>query len=1114
MISQRQDDPDFEVRLLGRLQVCKDGKALQLGGPKQRAVFAVLAYHANSTVSKQVIIDSVWGDFAVDEPPDAPHAISDYISRVRGVFKQAGLDEWVQVIPDRPGWQLRVDPERIDWHRFLRLRRDARRAAEDYEEAVPALSKALELWRGRPLADLDTILDGISREMTVQQISAAEELARFQMRFAPELAADTLANLVADHPEQEGAAGLLVTALAAIGNRDDDIHAVHQRTKSCPIFGGDLPANSPLQIAYEAHLAKRTMIYAEPVRRKRVSLPPPTVHFTNRRDDLEAITARLLDPASTTVVICAVDGMAGVGKTALAIQVAHRLGHEHFPDGRLFLDLRGYTAGSRPTEPAVALETLLRGIGVPAEEIPAAMDDRVMLWRDRLTDQRMLIILDNAYDTRQVLPLIPSAPGCRVLITSRRKLTSLDDADPHPLNILDAASAITLFCSVAGMSLSTDQYDLISKITLFCGRLPLAIRIAAAQIRNRITSGLPDLTKKLEDARHRLAELKDRDRDIAALFAVSYAALPPTQQRMFTLLGLVPGPDFDRDAAAALTGLRTSEADQLLRALFEANLLIQQEPGRYRFHDLLRVYASSGQEDDPASEVTRRAHDLAREIADIDDGNLDQDAALHRLAWWYTLSTDSAVRWLVPSMIQLDRPNVDAVPVLFENAHAAASWLNTEQENLLAVATVIARRTPDELLWHLTDALRRCWFCEPHSFHWVGIAKTALDFADEHGNPAHRAAMHLALASSHAAIGNRAAATGAATVAAGHYRGLRIPQGEAIATQLIGHIARMRGMFSEAATHFTHARDLRRQIGDDFGELSSLGCLSAVETRLGRLDDAARHAKEVMDRSTDLGYLHGLFAANVTLGFVHREYGEYHEAHRRYSYAAQLAKSTKDSFRLADAISGDAAVYCDAGQPADAMRIAQGAWRAANSSTIQALVIEAKLVIASAHLMLGDLPAARGEYEQVAAIAEREGNPYGQAQALLGISRVSAAEAHIAPAVDLAHQAGEIIERNDLGTIRGHLLTVLAQASSQFDQQAAARAYNEAVAVFRRTRQRPALLQALIALAGIQETLGDEAAASTNGQAELLAADLHAVEGSGEPLPPLNHETPSAGSSG
>ncbi|GIH05731.1 hypothetical protein Rhe02_37980 [Rhizocola hellebori] len=382
---------------------------------------------------------------------------------------------------------------------------------------------------------------------------------------------------------------------------------------------------------YAAEAAARfavAVLQRRPTTRAHVSwvrprqLPRDATGFTGRAAELERLLAIASDArpgylasgTGATVVISAIDGMAGIGKTALAVHAAHQTAG-HFPDGQLFIDLHGFTVGVNPLEPAEALDRLLRDVGVSGDRIPAGLDERAALWRTMVAGRRMLIVLDNAATETQVRPLLPGAAGCLVLATSRRRLTSLEATSVMSLDTLPDPDAALLFVKVADRTELTTDMPEVMEVVRLCGRMPLAIRIAAARLRHRPAWTPTDLLARLRIQNELLAALDDGQRSVYATLDLSYQHLAADAQRLYRLAGLLPGTDMDPYAASALIGSTQDQAQRLLDKLVDDHLLAEPNPGRYRFHDLLRAHAA--------------------DIATREESPVQQRAALNRLLDYY-----------------------------------------------------------------------------------------------------------------------------------------------------------------------------------------------------------------------------------------------------------------------------------------------------------------------------------------------------------------------------------------------------------------------------------------------------------------------------------------------
>ncbi|MEU5848661.1 ATP-binding protein [Saccharopolyspora shandongensis] len=630
-------------------------------------------------------------------------------------------------------------------------------------------------------------------------------------------------------------------------------------------------------------------------------LPAVTPHFVGRGDELGEIRDVLLRDVPGSPVVCAVHGMAGVGKTALVVRCAHRL-KSRFPGGCLFLDLRGHTTGTVPVSPGEALDRCLRLLGVPGAEIPADVDDRAAVFRDRLRGRSVLIVLDNAHSTEQVRQLIPAEPKCRVLVTSRRRLVSLDDAHHVKVTNLPASAAATLFRSLAPDNSSERGTErVVDRIVEHCGRLPLAVRIAAARLRTHAGWRLADLEGRLADRYVRLSELDDGERCVAAAFQLSYQDVPSAQQRLFGLLALHPGADWEVFGAAALAGVDLRVAERLLASLHDAHLIDLQPTGRYRFHDLIRAFA--------------------RTVALADVPEAEQQDALRRLVDLHVHVADQADRLLAPSRYrpELGLPDVPpAVPELDDGT--AVDWMRAEWANDVALCDLAAKRGFHERCWQLAFALRSFFFLDKLWDPWVVSNERALNSAASSGD-------HWA---------------------------------EAIAANNLGVALIDRGELDQAAERYRRALGLFETIGDQHGVHTTLNNLAWVDHYRGehrtalagmqialafyRSTNATRNAGitmrgtalveiELGDFSAACGHLDAALLifdelgldldAAMTLngrGWAHFCAGNHTEAAAAYRAAAERSDRCGSTFESARAESGLGNVAAATGRPDDARK--------------------------------------------------------------------------------------------------------------------------------------------------------------------------------------------------
>jgi len=474
-------------------------------------------------------------------------------------------------------------------------------------------------------------------------------------------------------------------------------------------------------------------------------LPRVDSYFSGRSRELSEVIAVVA--ANHGSRICVVHGLAGVGKTTLAVRAAGSVA-DWFPDGILYIDLYGYSVGLTPLAPAEALYRLLRRIGVATERIPAEDEERAALWQSLLAPRRLLLVLDNAHDVAQIRPILPPTTECAAIVTSRRRLAGLDDAGAVALDVLEPAEAAELFTQVAGrgrIAREPAAEATVSRIAARCGLLPLALRIAAARYRTNAAQRLSDLDTYLADTHTRLAVLDDEQRSAVASFQVSLSDLPAAAQRSFVLLALHPGPDFDTYAAAAIMGEAQSAAIQHLHRLVDQNLLIDHAPGRHRFHDLIVAFA--------------------REHAPSPVPPDERSAAVRRAAEYYLRAAEHADVILTPHRfrVPLEVQDHGAQLPTFANFDSARDWFAVEHANLADICLAAGAAGLDTICWQLAYTLRGYYFLTKQWQPWLVTHEAAQAAAQRCGNRRGEAMIINNLGLAYLERGDH-------ELAAGHYR--------------------------------------------------------------------------------------------------------------------------------------------------------------------------------------------------------------------------------------------------------------------------------------------------------------------------------------------------------
>ncbi|MGK5546641.1 tetratricopeptide repeat protein [Streptomyces sp. URMC 127] len=672
-----------EFRLLGTVELRAGERRSGLGSGKARCTLAALAYDVGRPVSLDTLVHRVWDD---DPPKRARENLYTYASRIRSALHQVGGADAPALTSYAHTYILEADPETVDLRRYLGLIAQARALAEsgDSAQAIRLLEEAARLWRGEPLAGLQGSWAGHVRATAeTASVAAMRTHAVLTMRLGNFTdAAAGLAALAGRCPTDESLAALLAVALHGSGRTAEATRLLRRVTHLLVTEHGTDPGEELQRVQQgvlnsvpAVQLLPRTGS-AEPGR-ERAAVPdnlPHDVPWVGRAEELRRLSTALApgpDGPRSVVLLEAIDGMGGVGKTALAVHLAHEL-RERFPDGRIYLNLRAHATFQEPMEPEDALGRLLRLLGVPATGLPRTLDELSSLWRTMLADRRAVVILDDAAGPEQIQPLLPGATPSQVIITSRRRLAGLPGVRPVSLDVLSRAEAVALFRDRVGHREPEDEGDSkdTAEIVRLCGHLPLAIEIVASRFLTHGSWTTRDLVTRLARS-ERLPEIRDGHRDLARTFDFSYRSLTGLQQTVFRRLSLHIGAEFGAYAAAALTGLSLDDTERALEDLLNCHLLQEPTPHRYRIHDLLREYARG---------LTARAAGSAGPD-DAEDG-----AALRRLLDFYLDCADRADRMLYPHRIRTavtpERPPAEA-PVWLDPV-GPQEWFATESANLLA----------------------------------------------------------------------------------------------------------------------------------------------------------------------------------------------------------------------------------------------------------------------------------------------------------------------------------------------------------------------------------------------------------------------------------------------
>jgi tetratricopeptide (TPR) repeat protein/transcriptional regulator with XRE-family HTH domain len=825
-------------------------------------------------------------------------------------------------------------------------------------------------------------------------------------------------------------------------------------------------------------------------------LPADVVGFTGRSDVLRALDDLLPRDGALTadaVVITAIAGTAGVGKTALAVHWAHRVAG-CFPDGQLFVDLNGYGL-DRPLAPIRALTRLLRGLGVAADAVPIEVDQAAALYRSMLAGKRMLVVLDNARSAEQVRPLLPGTPGPMVVVTSRARLTGLVATHGiYELNVevLTRAEAVALLTVILGKERVNAEPDAASELAELCACVPLALRIAAANVVGQ--SGVPAQPVAAYVSRlrgeERLDELTvagDPSSAVRTAFDRSYQALDSDTRRLFRLLGLVPGQHVSVAAAGALAALSPERARRLLERLASAHLVEPRTAGRFGFHDLLRRYA----------------HERALET----DGERARAQAMERLLVWYLHTTDAAARRLYPGKLRLPVAPAEGVsPLGFADQAEALAWLDAERANLVSAVGHAAEHGPRTLAWLLADVSRAYFTYNRHMVDWLTVARAALAAAQAVGNAQAEAAAQRNLGRVHQALGDYGQAAALYTSALERARRSRWVEGEAAVLVAIGMTDRDRGQLRQAADHHARALTLYRKAGSKGGQAIAIGNLGDVSREMGCLEQAADHAANALSLYQEVTSKGGLVVALTTLAQVDRDRGRLQEARQHLLRVMALTREIGNRYGEARGLCVLATVHRDAGGHTQAWEAAQDALEMARHIRDPRVQADALNTLGSIRSCQDDGQEASELHRQALDLARRTNACAPQIDAVLGLAAAqtllgehSRAILHARQALGLAQRAGYRISQ-----AQAHIALAAAFLALDHDVQAAEHA-RQALDLHNRIGHRLGRCRALVALSRALMATDDSNGAWAltlltdvgSRDAGHLSAMLHAV-----PVPP------------
>ena len=951
----------------------------------------MLALNPNRVVPVELLIDAVWN---TTPPTTARAQVQICVSALRKIFVDAGVASRIRT--RSPGYQLDVPPDELDTEQFAALVATARAhaSAGRNSEAVATLRTALDLWRGKALADLDSDLVRRGADQ-LEHARLTAVMERIQLDLAlgrHEEVVGELTTLVEEHPLRERLYEFLMLALYRSGRQAEALE-VCRRARNILVDELGIEPGKALQ-DLETSILNRVPELDLPdagalpvpdgppraptpedtplVMPRR--LPATIADFTGREEQLSEIRHVLADDDRRCRIgmrIVAISGKGGVGKSTLAIRAAHEL-REVYPDGHLYADLEAPSGAGRVQ---YVLDRFLRALGVDGSSIPEDAEEKADMYRSRLANLRVLVVLDGAASEEEVITLLPAGPGCAVIATSRSPLSGLPGAHLVGIDPLNEALSLEMLAKIIGPERMTAERDAAIELVDFCGHLPLAMRIAGARLASRPHWRLDVLVARLRNTARRLDELTYHGLELRSSIGLTYRVLPPDSKLLFRLFALVPTSEFAGWTAAALLDRDPFDAEEVLEHLVETQLLdtvaYPGEHPRYRFHDLIRVYAQERLREEETDEKRHAA--VVRLIGAL--LAKAEDAHCKEYGGDYTILHGSGPRW---------RPEGDTG----HDIDDPMEWLESERRSLVAAVRLAAEVGEDELCWDLALTAVTLFEVKGHFDDWRETAEVALDATRRAGNRRGEAAMLYSLGSMSMSQRRLTSAEERFAAALEIFRADGEVHGCALVLRNAAMVDRLRGRSTAMLTKYHEALRLMREVDDPVGESGILRSLAKLRIDEGNTDDARELLEQALECIRRANYLRG--EAQVVIRFAELYLGEnqVNEAHKALNRVLLIVRNIGDRIGEAHALYGVGVVRLRSGRLDNAKSTLQHAHSLARR-------VGERLIEAQSLYALGEIALARGNsaaglehLAEARQLFEELGSTVWHAKALILISDV------------------------------------------------------------------------------------------------------------------------------